>query len=271
MVMRRVVPRSVVRPLRTSIVALPPRRWISATSGEVVQLDTAVYNALLERLFTMPSASSTTGSVRSVSYADFRKMCKAMEVSVESAHIALNQMQTSGRVVRFQVGRNDVIILDPPSAAATLREALQSSNVIRTRSTQARLDALRKRYEELCKLRRPLVRKSFQRAHAYRLGCLLFFLMQFSLLFMMVFVWFDWNLCEPITFFITFTTVVLGFLMFGFLRLEASHRDLMTASRVLAYRRLIRSTNFPVQEWTDLRREIPLLEEYLRRNPTAAK
>lgn len=87
-----------------------------------------------------------------------------------------------------------------------------------------------------------------------------FSVLQVSLFFRLTFWEFSWDVMEPITFFVTATSLVIGYAYFLFTSRDPTYRDLMKRLFLSRQRKLFKKHQFDVERFKELQRKckIPL-------------
>jgi len=109
--------------------------------------------------------------------------------------------------------------------------------------------------------------RALRRAKWWMRGALVYLVTQFSVLARMVWIDFNWDIMEPITYFVGVFTLLGGFSFFVLYGQDYTYPALEKRQQLLALRRLYIAEEFNWQRWNQLHNRVKLLTNLLGKNP----
>lgn len=247
-------------------VKVPDVSAVRTTGLEDGVLTVEDLNALVQRgYFYKIRARCESDERKSISVEEFYRWANEYGVDQAAATTLLRALHTCAVVQHFEsnASLSNVIFLKPDELLFNTANALglkllskgDGTNLAaleRVTSEISQLDAEKKGYELLA------------RKHASKLMYALFayLLLQFGVLADMVWIDFNWDIMEPITYFVTLTTVIGGFSFFIKSKADYTYPALEERFANAKLRKLFIANRFNYKAWDSLNQQrVQLLEK----------
>jgi len=108
--------------------------------------------------------------------------------------------------------------------------------------------------------------RSKRRAKWWMRTALGYLIIQFSILARMVWIDFNWDIMEPVTYFVGVFTLLFGFSFFVLYDQDYTYHALERRQQMLALRRLYISEEFNWKKWNNLNNRVQLISKLLGEN-----
>ncbi|KAI8523385.1 hypothetical protein RHMOL_Rhmol13G0069200 [Rhododendron molle] len=186
------------------------------------------------------------GGKAAMGYSELLKTCERAGVakSREEAAAFARVLDEAGDVLIFR----DKVYLHPDQVVDLVRRAVPQALTSEDISRMDELKRLQDKKEEIDRLAHKQVR------------CILWSglglaVIQVGLFFRLTFWEFSWDIMEPVTFFTTSTSIVIGYAYFLFTSRDPTYQDLMKRLSLSRQRKLIKKHNFDVNRLMELQKE----------------
>jgi len=137
----------------------------------------------------------------------------------------------------------------------------------------AQLEGILPEYENLNTIKLDLDVRAKKSAKVWMLGGLVYLVAQFGILARMVWIDFNWDIMEPISYFVSLSTLMLGYIFFVLYREEYTYAGLEKRQRLKALRKLYINEEFNWKRWNELNQEVQKIKElvgpHLSNSPTS--
>jgi len=196
----------------------------------------------------------------------YLKWCDDIGITETQAHDLLRAMHFSGDVLHFRDSPElrGFIFLKPEKVSETLVKEL--GIVFSTRDVPQlvqQLQAILPEYTPLNNKKLELDARAEKAAKFWMHVGLGYLVLQFGILARMVWWDFNWDIMEPISYFVSFATIMLGFVFFVMYREEYTYKALQDRQRKTALRKLYINEEFNWREWNDLHLKVEGLKELI--------
>lgn len=201
------------------------------------------------------------GSRVRVSVAEYLDLCKQYNVEEAEARELLKSLHKSGRVLHYENSPElaATVIVRPDALAASFVKLLDVQGEYTKGFVQAKqqeLDALRQELQELETTRQGLETKAYQRADNWiRLG-LAYIVLQAGLVARLTWWELSWDIMEPVTYMLTFTTGIGAMAYFTHTGTEYTYEALRRHLAEGRLKKLYRKHNFDINRYQELQRAV---------------
>lgn len=181
-----------------------------------------------------------------IGYSDLLKTCESMGVarSADEAATFARVLDQAGVVLLFR----DKVYLHPDKVVDLVRKAMPLALTPEDDPRREELKMLQKKKEEIDML----AHKEVRRVLWTGLGVMV---VNVGLFFRLTFWEFSWDVMEPIAFFTTTTTLVLGYAYFLFTSKDPTYQDLMERMFLSRRRKLFQKKNFDIDRFMELQKK----------------
>lgn len=188
-----------------------------------------------------------------------------LRAGLRSMHAALTPVPTAdGLKIVTSLSGASYGICDPAALQKVLDDVLSRDAFLRDVETaQGAIASMKKELEPLEALEGDIERRCS--AHASRvLSCIgAAMAVQFAVLFNWVFFVFDWNLVEPVTYFLGYTVIWWSLMFYNRTGKDFSYEGILDELKSRKHAKLCKSMGLNASKLTELRSEIEVLEKKL--------
>jgi len=204
-----------------------------------------------------------------VPYQKYLEWCRMYGLSDQQANKLSQALHKSGVILYFHQNEDmkGRIYLRTDRVSKVLEECLQLKFIT------SQVPILQKELDQILPLYLPLNEKKLQldaranrRAIWWMRGALVYLVLQFSILARMVWIDFNWDIMEPITYFVGVFTLLGGFSFFVLYGQDYTYNALQKRQQMLALRRLYISEEFNWKKWNKLHHRVQTLLQLLGKN-----
>uniref|UniRef100_A0A6B2L5Z2 Calcium uniporter protein n=1 Tax=Arcella intermedia TaxID=1963864 RepID=A0A6B2L5Z2_9EUKA len=194
-----------------------------------------------------------------MNYSEYERWCEQFGMSKEKTHQLSKAFHKIGLVLHFHENSalKDIIFLKPSivvdAIAANLNIKFQTREAPLLRSELHKLLPL---YLPLNNVKQDLDVRAEKKAKRWMAGALAYLTVQFGLLARMVWIDFNWDIMEPITYFVGVFTMMGGYLFFVLYNEDYTYKALENRQRMLALKKLYISEEFNWQKWNALHQKV---------------
>jgi len=229
------------------------------SSQELRDLTTQVYYRKIRSMLAAQNKES-------IPYEKYLEWCSLYGLSTEQAATLCKALHQTGVILHFSQNEElkGTIFLKAERVGKVLEECIQLK-FLTTHAPQ-----LRKELNDLLPLYLPLNEKKLQldahakkRAKLWMYGALAYLGIQFSILAKMVWIDFNWDIMEPITYYVGVFTLLGGFTFFVLYGEDYTYRALEKRQEMLALKKVYLSQEFNWQKWNKLHQRVQLLSGLL--------
>lgn len=216
------------------------------TCGEAKRLMRLVNVEALKTKLAEGGAGGGISGKEVIAYSELLEACQSMGVarSRDEAIAFASVLDEAGVVLLFR----DKVYLHPEKVVDLIRRAVP---LALTPEDDPARDELRRLVEEKEKID-VLAHKQVRRILWIGLGL---GVVQVGLFFRLTFWEFSWDVMEPIAFFVTATSIVVGYAYFLFTARDPTYQDLMKRLFLSRQRKLFKKQNFDVERFRELQRK----------------
>lgn len=181
-----------------------------------------------------------------VCYSKVLEVCESMGVtkSVEEAKEFVRVLDEAGVVLVFR----DKVYLHPDKVVDLVRRAVPLALTPEDDPRREELRVLQEKQQEIDTLAHKQVRCILWTGLAFSLA-------QISLFFRLTFWEFSWDVMEPIAFFATTSSLIIGYAYFLFTSRDPTYQDLMKRLFLSRRRKLIKKHNFNFERFMELQKK----------------
>eukprot|EP01129_Flabellula_baltica_P015088 TRINITY_DN745_c0_g1_i1.p1 TRINITY_DN745_c0_g1~~TRINITY_DN745_c0_g1_i1.p1 ORF type:complete len:381 (+),score=87.41 TRINITY_DN745_c0_g1_i1:57-1199(+) len=202
---------------------------------------------------------------------EYYALCAEFGVEKQDAASLLESLNFLGVVLHFSNPQlNNVIFLKPELLINSLKELL-NLRVISNENMNliSRYDEILKEHTELTSLKEEYHSLASRRASQLLWGIFAYLSLQFGI--MCRFVWweFNWDIVEPISYFVTLATLMSGYLFFMITDTEFTYDGLRQHLKNRRLRALYLKRNFDWKRWKELDTELSSLKILLDISPSS--
>lgn len=192
---------------------------------------------------------------KTISVEEFYRWANEFGLSEEDAQVLLRALHTSAVVQHFETNATLAkhIFLKPDELLYSVASSLDLQLLSKADGTN--LAALKRVQRDIAELDQEKAKyDGIARTHANRLmfGLFVYLLFQFGVLADMVWIDFNWDIMEPITYFVTLTTVIGGFSFFIKSKRDYTYPALAERFANSKLRKLYIANRFPYKTWATL-------------------
>jgi len=199
-------------------------------------------------------------------YSEYLIWCESYGLTHEQAATLSKALHKAGIILHFH--ENDdlkgVIFLKPEVITDALAVALDLK--YHTRDAPAlrqQLETLLPQYLPLNELKKQYDVRAERNAKWWMKGALVYLTIQFGILARMVWIDFNWDIMEPITYFVGVFTLMGGYIFFVLYGEDYTYKALENRQRLLALKKLYISKEFNWQKWNTLHQQVEGLKKLL--------
>jgi len=201
-----------------------------------------------------------------ISYSEYLNWCQSSGLSTQQATILSKALHKTGIILHFHENPDfkNVIFLKPEVVTNTLAAVLDIK--FQTRDApelQRQLDKLLPQYLSLNETKLELDRKAESRAKLGMVGAFVLLAAQFFILARMVWVSFNWDIMEPVTYFVGLFTLMGGYSFFVLCGEDYTYKALEYRLRLRVLRYYYISKEFNWKKWNDLHQQVEVLRKLL--------
>jgi len=199
-------------------------------------------------------------------YSEYLKLCDSYGLTDQQARDLSKAMHMTGDVLHFHSNAelSHLMFLKPEMVTRTLAQSLDLKFMTRG------VPILLQKLNELLPEYLPLNQKKLEldvRAQAsaarWMRGGFLYLVLQFGFLARCVWIDFNWDIMEPITYFVSLSTLMLGYMFFVLYREEYTYNALEERQRSKALRKLYIKEEFNWKRWHELHKQVEDLKDLL--------
>eukprot|EP01127_Copromyxa_protea_P002977 TRINITY_DN12881_c0_g1_i1.p1 TRINITY_DN12881_c0_g1~~TRINITY_DN12881_c0_g1_i1.p1 ORF type:complete len:372 (-),score=62.50 TRINITY_DN12881_c0_g1_i1:25-1140(-) len=192
-------------------------------------------------------------------YNEYLQWCSEYGLTEEQGQELSKALHLSGEIIHFKNNRElkDFLFLHPEELTNAVTHALELKYMkIGAAEHRATLDKILEEYIPLDEEKRLYDKKAQTYANRSMYGIFGYLVGQFSVLAHMVWVDFNWDIMEPVTYFVFLTTMIVGYTFFVKFSQEFTYDALKDRQRKKALRRLYLSNDFNWRRWKALDSEV---------------
>jgi len=201
-----------------------------------------------------------------VLYSEYVKWCHSFGMTDDDATTLSKALHKAGIVLHFHENEDlkGVIFLKPDIITDSLAQYLNLK--FQTRDApqlRTELHKLLPQYLPLNEVKLRLDQKADRRAKWWMWATLGYLTIQFGILARMVWIDFNWDIMEPITYFVGIFTLMGGYIFFVLYEEDYTYKALENRQRNLALKKLYISEGFNWQKWNRLHQEVEVKRKLL--------
>eukprot|EP01130_Rhizamoeba_saxonica_P011106 TRINITY_DN459_c0_g1_i2.p1 TRINITY_DN459_c0_g1~~TRINITY_DN459_c0_g1_i2.p1 ORF type:complete len:229 (+),score=37.54 TRINITY_DN459_c0_g1_i2:498-1184(+) len=223
---------------------------------------------LLERVYFSKIRKMIEQDTRHhMTFSEFEKWCKDFNLNDEQISSFIKSLHNVGICYHFHnhPELKSVIFLKPEIIAEKLTNSLGVQSIKKSDMAQkALLDSILPKYEELTLKKNELDNAADRRASFWMKSILGFLVVEFAILGRMVWWEFNWDIVEPISYFVTLATVMGGYTFFVFTNKEYEYEELRNKIKNRALRKKYLAEGFNWKEWNELHTQVTDLKRSLK-------
>eukprot|EP00759_Apiculatamorpha_spiralis_P026821 PhF_6_TR29496/c0_g1_i1/m.43678/K20858/MCU; calcium uniporter protein, mitochondrial len=190
------------------------------------------------------------------------KLAKEKSISIDQAELHLTQDDT---VVRYRIpGHVDIVIEEPENVTSIINSAMSLTSLAAyKKGVMTQLSDKKLEFTKLSVILDEIEAKAAKLPNRVAWLTFIFLVAQWGLLFNWVFITFDWNLVEPITYFLGYTVVWMSILHYYATGREYTYDNVREMLISWKTRKLIQKRGFDLAKFNTLKEEIASLEKEL--------
>jgi len=196
----------------------------------------------------------------------YLKWCDEIGLTESHANDLLKALHFSCDILHFRdlPELKNFIFLKPQAVTDTLIKELQIT--FATRNVPQLVEQLERILPEFIPLNEKklsLDERAQRSAKLWMIGGLGYLLLQFGILARMVWIDFNWDIMEPISYFVSLSTLMLGYIFFVLYREEYTYAGLEHRQKLKALRKLYINEEFNWKQWNELNLEVQRIKSLL--------
>jgi len=196
-------------------------------------------------------------------------LCRQHEVADEEARVLLRALHQSGRVLHYEnmPGLAGSLIVRPDVLASSLARLLDldgHGTKAFVQAKQQELQSLRQELDSLEATHRTLSHKANRRADFWIGLGLGYITLQGALVARLTWWELSWDIMEPVTYMLTFTTAIGGMLYFAATKTEYTYESLRNNLAQGRLKKLYKIHGFDIAKYNELKRAMAQKEEELK-------
>jgi hypothetical protein len=200
---------------------------------------------------------------------EYLNICDNCGLSIDEAH-RLSQSLTDSGIIYHNASSSDPllsenILLKSHKISSVLHGAYGKNVLFSGAKTLSEYESLKKEYEQLQVKKERLEKKALAYANNWIVVCGVYLIIQGAVLARLVWWEFSWDIMEPITYFITFSTGIIGWIYFTIAKSEYTYSNLRDNLASRKRERLYRAHDFNMERYQQLEKIFKAneKEEYL--------
>jgi len=199
-------------------------------------------------------------------YAEYLVWCSEFGLTEHQARELSRALHLTGEILHFHENDRlkDFIFLEPTNITEEVADQLDLKYVKKnTAQLRADLDKILPKFLAINQIKKDLDAKSEIVASRHMWYGGMYLVAQFGILARMVWIDFNWDIMEPISYFVGLSTMLVGVLFFVLYRTEYTYHALRDRQRLKALRKIYVTKEFNWQKWNNLNGQVNYYRDQL--------
>eukprot|EP01101_Sappina_pedata_P000594 TRINITY_DN10795_c0_g1_i1.p1 TRINITY_DN10795_c0_g1~~TRINITY_DN10795_c0_g1_i1.p1 ORF type:complete len:288 (+),score=135.29 TRINITY_DN10795_c0_g1_i1:57-920(+) len=198
-----------------------------------------------------------TDAREQISSEDYYAICKDVGVEHDEAKDLLKSFSQAGIVFNLSTSKDplisDVIFLKPQRITNLIHAAFSVNKLFTGVKSVEEYGKLRAEFEELSKIKRDLDAKAYASGNRWIMAAGIYMIVQCGVLARLTWWEFSWDIMEPITYFISFSTGIVGWMYFAMQKQEYTYENLRDGITTKRRAKLYQKHGFDLERYLFLK------------------
>jgi hypothetical protein len=165
-----------------------------------------------------------------ISLEEYNQICKTFGLNEQESARLCSSLSDSGIIFYLSTARDPVlsktVFLKPQKISELIHAAFGENKLFTGAKSVEEYEKMKEEYKEMLKLKEQLDKKSFRRANFGIAGVGAYMILQAAVLARLTWWEFSWDIMEPITYFVSFSSAIVGWMYFAIHRSEYTYENL---------------------------------------------